>query len=59
MAGAVRRYPVSGGGGGCVGFATGTLRSRSRSEKRAGVTQLVFTCFAVAVSPVCTLTYKN
>ena len=35
MAGAVRRFPVAGGGGGCVGFATGTLRSRSSSERRA------------------------
>ena len=59
MAGAVTRSPVAGGGGDCVGFATEALGSRSRSERRAVVTQLGFTCFAVDVSPVCNLTCRN
>ena len=59
MAGAVTRSPVAGGGGGCVDFVTDASGSRSRSEKRAVGTQLGFTCFAVAVSPVCNLTCRN
>ena len=59
MAGVVTRSPVAGGGGGCVVLATEALGSRSRSERRAVVTQLGFTCFAIAFSPVCNLTCRN
>ena len=45
------RSPVAGGGGGCVVFATEALGIKV--ERRALVSQLGFTCFAVAVSPVC------
>ena len=59
MAGAVTRSPVAGGGGGCVVLATEAFGSRSRSGRRAIVTQLGFTCFAVVVSPVCHLACRN
>ena len=60
MAGAVTRSPVAGGGGGgCVVLATEAVGGRGGGERRAVVTHLGFTCFAVAVSPVCDLTCRN